>query len=319
MDEDAKDAPMEDVTDPDQQVEIVDVDDTARHKLGDEASINDLEEGDKLEDLQDIAKELDEIEDEIPTVLAEQEAGEPGEQIAADEQVEEQVRNRPQLPTEEEEHPFAAYYSADNSEEWPRDPAARAVERITLSHIQKARNATIAAITAPNAVRERPRREDTEVPSQLVTTPDYDTDIIFAVVVHNLGASLVVTPVKREYAANDRGDLYHKLINEYSFDYMTGKHTKIAGIMVGDLVLIRDVFRRQMYTPEDWSPKPLTHVDAKKAFFNVGNFAVFKLENHAPPCSVSPRQSHADETCRQSSPASVKATRRSREIWKSHR
>uniref|UniRef100_A0A8R1IM33 Uncharacterized protein n=1 Tax=Caenorhabditis japonica TaxID=281687 RepID=A0A8R1IM33_CAEJA len=124
MDEDAKDAPIEDVTDPDQQVEIVDVDDTdagadvpieeettqedvemediheeTSDKLGDEASINDPEEGDKLEDLQDIARELDEIEDEIPTVPAEQEAGEPGEQIAAEEPVEEQVRNLPQLPT----------------------------------------------------------------------------------------------------------------------------------------------------------------------------------------------------------------------------
>uniref|UniRef100_A0A8R1IPI1 Uncharacterized protein n=2 Tax=Caenorhabditis japonica TaxID=281687 RepID=A0A8R1IPI1_CAEJA len=162
MDEDAKDAPIEDVTDPDQQVEIVDVDDTdagadvpieeettqedvemediheetsgkrdagsrgeagsvatrscsrarpatgagvgpletgVSDKLGDEASINDPEEGDKLEDLQDIARELDEIEDEIPTVPAEQEAGEPGEQIAAEEPVEEQVRNLPQLPT----------------------------------------------------------------------------------------------------------------------------------------------------------------------------------------------------------------------------
>uniref|UniRef100_A0A8R1HVU4 RNA-directed DNA polymerase n=1 Tax=Caenorhabditis japonica TaxID=281687 RepID=A0A8R1HVU4_CAEJA len=62
--------------------------------------------------------------------------------------------------------------------------------------------------------------------SSFVTTPDYDTDIIFAVVVHHLGASLLVTPVKREYAANDRSDLYHMLINEYSFDNMTG-------IMVG--------------------------------------------------------------------------------------
>uniref|UniRef100_A0A8R1HLC4 CCHC-type domain-containing protein n=1 Tax=Caenorhabditis japonica TaxID=281687 RepID=A0A8R1HLC4_CAEJA len=267
----------------------------AKHYLENRDITCDPEKESNLEDLQDMAKELDEISDEVPAGVTDQESDAQQAEEPAPSSPAARVPARQQFPAEEEEHPFAAYYGAESSEEWPRHPAAQAVEAITLAHIQKARNATIAAITAPHNVRERPRREDTEVPSKFVTTPDYDADMIFAVVVHNLGASMVVTPVKREYAANDRGDLYHMIINEYSFDYMSGKHTKISGIMVGDLVLIRDIFRRQMYSPEDWSPKPLALADAKKAFFNVGNFAVFQRLISGPlPIAVTtvPEQGH---------------------------
>uniref|UniRef100_A0A8R1DX61 DNA2/NAM7 helicase helicase domain-containing protein n=1 Tax=Caenorhabditis japonica TaxID=281687 RepID=A0A8R1DX61_CAEJA len=281
MDLEAKDAPMEDLGDPFHQVEVVDVDDAdagadtpnkegapqegveikdaaedmseakASHHCHNKPITGDPEKESNLEDLQDIAKELDEISEEVPGQAQQADQEEPALPESSA-----QIPVIQKLPTEQEEHPFAVYYCAESSEEWPRHPAAQAVESITLAQIQKARNATIAAITDPHTVRERPRREDTKIPSKFVTTPDYDQDMIFAVVVYNLGASLVVTPVKREYAANDRGDLYQMLINEYSFDYMTY---------------------------------------AKKAFFNVGNFAVFQRHISSPlPIAVTtvPEQGH---------------------------
>uniref|UniRef100_A0A8R1IU98 DNA2/NAM7 helicase helicase domain-containing protein n=1 Tax=Caenorhabditis japonica TaxID=281687 RepID=A0A8R1IU98_CAEJA len=196
---------MEEAGDAAEKIEVIDVDDTdadtGMRAPGEEEAQEDVEmtgAAEEESDLQDMAKELDEISDEVPAGVTDQESDAQQAEEPAPSSPAARAPARQQFPVEEEEHPFAAYYGAESSEEWPRHPAAQAVEAITLAHIQKARNATIAAITAPHNVRERPRREGTEVPSKFVTMPDYDADMIFAVVVHNLGASMVVTPVKRE-------------------------------------------------------------------------------------------------------------------------
>uniref|UniRef100_A0A8R1IDI8 Uncharacterized protein n=1 Tax=Caenorhabditis japonica TaxID=281687 RepID=A0A8R1IDI8_CAEJA len=182
MDLEAKDAPMEDLGDPFHQVEVVDVDDAdagadtpnkegapqegveikdaaedmseakASHHCHNKPITGDPEKESNLEDLQDIAKELDEISEEVPGQAQQADQEEPALPESSA-----QIPVIQKLPTEQEEHPFAVYYCAESSEEWPRHPAAQAVESITLAQIQKARNATIAAITAPHTVRERPR------------------------------------------------------------------------------------------------------------------------------------------------------------------
>uniref|UniRef100_A0A8R1E2M5 AAA_12 domain-containing protein n=1 Tax=Caenorhabditis japonica TaxID=281687 RepID=A0A8R1E2M5_CAEJA len=107
-------------------------------------------------------------------------------------------------------------------------------------------------------------------------------DLIYAVIVKNVGAYLIATPVVREYCADDRGDLFTLIVNEYSYDCLTEAYTKISGLHIGDVIAVRSLFRRQSLTAAQWTPRPLTSETATQSFFVVETFAVWKRHETSP-------------------------------------
>uniref|UniRef100_A0A8R1ETR1 Uncharacterized protein n=1 Tax=Caenorhabditis japonica TaxID=281687 RepID=A0A8R1ETR1_CAEJA len=152
----------------------------------------------------------------------------------------------------------------------------------TLSQIQRARNETIACITAPDVMIERPNRADATGPSVFRTSLDLTSDLIIAVIVKNMGGYLIASPALREYCADDRGDLFTLLVNEFSYDYLLQTYTKISELHVGDVISVETIFRRQGYTPAQWSPVPLPIDRVRETFFVVGRFAVWKRNETKP-------------------------------------
>uniref|UniRef100_A0A8R1DNT8 AAA_11 domain-containing protein n=1 Tax=Caenorhabditis japonica TaxID=281687 RepID=A0A8R1DNT8_CAEJA len=139
------------------------------------------------------------------------------------------------------------------------NPAKRAAEELTIKQIQKGRNMTIAAISAPAVEMVRPLVEDRQMPTQFLYKIDPDIDAIVAVIVKNIGSYMLASPAKREYCGTDRGDLFYLAINE-----------------------------RQQFMPEDWSPVQLPVNKDTQAFFAAKECAVFRrtLEFSTPICAA---------------------------------
>uniref|UniRef100_A0A8R1DVA0 Uncharacterized protein n=1 Tax=Caenorhabditis japonica TaxID=281687 RepID=A0A8R1DVA0_CAEJA len=226
--------------------------------------------------------ELDEREPlgEVPAPVAE--APVPAVPEIPEEAPAAQIPAEFELPVYQDEHPFADFYGHEYTDELPKFPTAKAVAMTTLSQIQRARNETIACITAPDVMIERPNRADATGPSVFRTSLDLTSDLIIAVIVKNMGGYLIASPALREYCADDRGDLFTLLVNEFSYDYLSQTYTKISELHVGDVISVETIFRRQGYTPAQWSPVPLPIDRVRETFFVVGRFAVWKRNETKP-------------------------------------
>uniref|UniRef100_A0A8R1HT47 Integrase catalytic domain-containing protein n=2 Tax=Caenorhabditis japonica TaxID=281687 RepID=A0A8R1HT47_CAEJA len=229
-----------------------------------------LYEAQLLEEGEEEATPIDEaLERELLEVAA------PGVQEVGTSQFESAENHGEPFPVFEKNHPMARWYGGFGDEELPREPAKRAVSLITLDDVQNGRNMTVAAITEDQHVESRPHREVCQATINFAEVIDEEKKgVIVASVVRSLGKTWVLSPTKREYCGQDRGDLYYLLLNENAVDDTTGKHLEPAGLFLGDVIIVTSVYRRPQFKPSDWSSRVLAIDEAKNAFFAVKTFTV---------------------------------------------
>ncbi|EFO93987.1 hypothetical protein CRE_09800 [Caenorhabditis remanei] len=169
-------------------------------------------------------------------------------------------------PAKKTVHPFHQYYTAgESTEEPPKCPLRRAIQKEPLQLIQRFRDTTASLIQAPLGPHKHDVAEfrGKEVPPTKFTVLCPPGMAILFQAVQQDGGAWWLTPLHPEVVANDRPDMFFVQLTNTSFDTLSNKFIDCSQIFKGDIFYVQEISRKQNTEPESlkrdfaevWLPK----------------------------------------------------------------